>query len=424
MLEILNPCFSLQHLDFPTSLPTPITHWTHNLLPRYGYWVRSVTVSLSHDWLEPTPCVRGRTARRKQRASPSPRTALPAISVEVIERNLTENDDINTSPYQAPTTFERPSEYQRPSGLSPVAVTRILSQCPRLHTLKINCPESWSKYSESQRTPALQTRLSNLLFNLQGLRHLDLDCRPSNQVFSGATPIYDHVLAKILERLPLLESLSCGFIQRSRGGKGAQYFARSVFELKYLKCLRLKAVACLDGLWKSVEEHDGLRNLTELAIVDCKGFTILHAHKLIKPLACHLRQLELKFEKINHSSSISRQACRSVDFLSQANTPLDLNFKLPHLVDLKLWESEPYALAYFFQDCKALRRLSYSGLSPSTWTAFAMIFASSAWPELEILTPTPWIYRTSEVSCLAAQDWLKSCCKSRKIELEGQIASA
>ncbi|EGG07501.1 uncharacterized protein MELLADRAFT_77573 [Melampsora larici-populina 98AG31] len=348
-LSVVNRCLHdlccrllWETLRFPTRLPIPITLWINELLPKHGFRIRSLSLTLSTRFLK-TPhndpfrhnIHYDNTALRKEGVC---RKHLESCNCFVREM------------------------------LSPKSVMGLLDQCHgNLSDLDIIFSAELENRLENlnSRMHGLQlffARLTPVMSRLSGLRHLGL----RNIHFASFN---DEVLSQMFSGLSLLESFSASdlptwFVDHN---KHPNHTGEPLSRLKNLLRLQFHQVSAVD---ESYCHHSWPKVITELHLEGCSNVNPTVGHQLIHRIAPNLTRLRLDF-------------CNSVeDFDFGSNWQEKLQFQLPHLTDLNI---QPYEHDYLtcFQECQNLQRLKCDLVAKGQWKYISHLVCVSTWPKLD-----------------------------------------
>lgn len=304
-------------LSFPTDLPAPIDLWTKDILLKRGSHVRSLKLCLSENCSKP-----------------------PGDSVyDPFYDNLIINSDLGCK------------------WISPNNAKDLIHLCPNLSHLRFYyCQEE--KDEEKDETEGFLLDLIPLLSNLK-LRHLAIE---------SSTAIFTELRSKVVDSLPLLESLTVRRYSSSGTQEiiGDASFGYNLSKLEYLSRLNIGFNEDINEKWCL---YDWPGTLTDLTLVNHGDLLPSSAIKIIQHISPYLTKLTLSFGDMGEiDPGWSPQSCLS----------------LPSLTYLDLCSGNAHLLASF-QKCKSLCYLE--------WTYWTLEFCSSLnsllfegnWPHLKKL---------------------------------------
>ncbi|KAG0142079.1 hypothetical protein CROQUDRAFT_253832 [Cronartium quercuum f. sp. fusiforme G11] len=359
---------------FPTSIPAQLEKWTKDLLPKYGTFVQVADFQFSADWyLDP---LKNATQPKYDNTLLAPGDSAPKYLDE---------DGV------------------RFQLLSPASITALLVHCPNLIELEMDCDLNEETLDdETEDAPdGLEARLITLFSRLPGLRRLTIKGDAQIQ-------IRDECMAKIIEKLPLLETISCDCVERSPGGEGAHHLMQQLSQLKHLTSLQLEQVESVDGTWALAPWRPPLK---VLKLVGCSHFAATDVHQLICCLGSQLTQLKLDFyEPSEYLPPTPEKRLEDREWMAKHQ------LCLPLLYTLKIRNDPRLDILSSFQECKALRTLVYDYMSPEMWCHLADLVCASTWPCLKILRiDQPQEYDTSDWDIVISQNRLKEFCETKHI---------
>ncbi|KAG0151668.1 hypothetical protein CROQUDRAFT_86282 [Cronartium quercuum f. sp. fusiforme G11] len=350
-----------KHLVFPSPLPSTITRWTENLLPKHGEFVRSITVALGNSsrmnsMVESRIRNRGNLKLLKGQSKDSNSTLshLPFFLENMIVQSK------SSSGRPSPTT--RQNGINRGSKLSFECLNEILTYCPKVQGLSLDV----GLYGTPQQISIVRTRTLELISNVIGLRKLKITCNIS-------TP--DTYLVKILQQAPLLEVLNCLLTSRTSENinkDGVNKLAIEIVAHKKLSSLIIWDSILFDNSWGI---GSGPSKLTELKISYCDFF--LDDKKLfsiINHFAPNLIKLHIGYHKTKGSS-------KKIENYEPKND----TFELTKLQDLILHDPTDFDLIKSFKSCKNIHRICYRRNTKYQWNVISELVCNFTWPNLKKL---------------------------------------
>lgn len=331
-------------LRFPTRLPIPITLWINEILPKHGFRIRSLSLTLSTRFLK-TP------------------HNDPFRQSNHYDNTALRKEGVCRKHVKSCNCFVR-------EMLSPKSIMGLLHQChENLSDLDIVFSLELGNRGENLngRMHGLQllfARITPAMSRLVGLRNLAL----RNIHFASFN---DDVLSQMFAGLALLESFSATdlptwFIDHN---KHPHHTGGPLSRLKNLSRLQFYQVSAVDV---SYCHHSWPKIITELHLEGCCNINPTVGHQLIHRIAPNLTRLRLNF-------------CNSVEgFDFGPDWQKRLHFQLPHLTDLSI---QPYEHDYLtcFQECHNLQRLKCDLIVKGQWKHISHLVCMSTWPQLETI---------------------------------------
>lgn len=250
-------------------------------------------------------------------------------------------------------------------GLGFESVARLLVMCSsNLRFLEFEMPP-FDITQENAELAGLLDRIKRMVhkFNLPNLRHLSL-----KNTSTGRIP--EDCVSDIIKELPLLESLSCNRLMRSRmePSDSAHPFKWHLAQLSRLSKLELSQCDNIDETW-ALESWP--RTITSLRLVQCNRLTLGQAFKLIESFAPNLKQLELDL------------AIRSLPSAPHSAPPSFPPIKLPELTSFSInGQQESCNPLTSFLESKRLRHLEYMSCPQDLVGTLCQLVCASTWPHL------------------------------------------
>ncbi|KAG0150558.1 hypothetical protein CROQUDRAFT_130553 [Cronartium quercuum f. sp. fusiforme G11] len=370
-----------KHLELPNRLPTPMTRWTSELLPKHGTLIESINMELSDDWFEPL-------------IYEDSLTNITKVDLNGLETYLPTNirDNLILSTYEEDFVRLHPA-VDPPQHISPENAKLVISQCPNLRSISLSLPANLNKFEEDYLSDISYEpnepegpfrlrhyHLCDLLSSLKSsaLQNLQLD-------FRFHSTISDEGLIQIMNKLPIsLKSLSWsgGPSTSVPSNKiGSNIFTKSLTNLLELESLSLRQINCLDSSWI---ECKPIRSLNKLQIYRCENFQVSLVPRAISTLAPNLTQLIIKFGSLWGDDDDDDEFVNKNQFVYDRLNP-NHQFDLPSLLDLTIDHFKGCDLSLSFQTCQNLRAISYENLSTQIWISFIKLICNSTWPQLDYL---------------------------------------
>ncbi|KAH9809918.1 hypothetical protein DFH28DRAFT_903821 [Melampsora americana] len=313
-----------QNLLFPTSLSTPLSHWTKDILLNHGKLVKTFSFQLEDLSL-----------------------------INNVDGELSEFERSAYDNMMPDGRFEDLTEYSV-FGIGLMNIQKIFKACARLESVVMRIPRE--TYISELSSP-MTSRLTGLFGLIPQLRNLKLTSLGYSECLPG-----DFVIG-LLKQLPYLESLDLLLFKFVEKSTIEESLGWHLAQLQHLRELRLDGVTCEDQTWDLKSWPQRLR---KIEISCCHGLTPPMAHKLLNGSAPYLTRLELQFEDPDESD-VNRET------------------DLPALKQLILQHVPGFSLTSF-KGCKNIELIQFRRImNKDLWNLVKHLLSSYTWPKLSVL---------------------------------------
>lgn len=214
--------------------------WNEEILPKHGSHVEVIDVGLRSEWLQ----IHAAQDKHQKSLRDSDVNTIKFIEEdkEFWEVDDIYSDNLNVSAAQNMLGVDVGKIIMRELyGLCPENLFKVLSHCPNLTSLYLNCPDNDSKAPDTEEMQNLSHNFLSLFADLKRLQHLKIRGPKYNY-----TSISAGCFIEPISHLPLLESLELVHVSADDGSE-VDNLATCLHNLKNLKQLILKEVDVIDG---------------------------------------------------------------------------------------------------------------------------------------------------------------------------------
>ncbi|EGG05166.1 uncharacterized protein MELLADRAFT_64372 [Melampsora larici-populina 98AG31] len=316
-----------QHIQFPSTLPAPITLWTNNILLRHGHLVKSLEVQLEDDQL------------------------VGDIHKILSKRSSYDNTGV------IPKLQHGVGSYRPKYGIGLYNIEKLFKACPSLVSISVIVPESSHVHEEwiSHITASLHVPF----WRVPQLQDLRLTHCPNDSITS-------EYVVNILQRLPSLVSLElCGFEFRQRPAM-EESFEWSLGQQKNLRKLRMEHLTYVDGTWTLFSSWPP--QLENLQVIGCDRLSPRVLHGLLSGSAPSLTKLRLILHHFKDEPHVT------------------VRFNLPALKELSILHRGDLDLLMSFENCKSVEAFHYQcHADDEEWHSMKQYLSRCTWPKLSVL---------------------------------------